>query len=279
MENNTDISSGLLESYVLGTCTAEENKRVNELCKNNPAILAEVEAIEKALMEYAAVAAPKISPTIKTHLLEKINRKITPPVTDSWEKAAKTRRFYKKINLYLAAAAIIVVVLGIPFCYIMYTNAEKLKSEVALLQEEKKRYGEQANTYIEQAKTQQEKLDKMSTQIALLSQPETKKVKLNSTGGTADVAITDAMVYWNSNNHQTYINVDKLPPPPTGKQYQLWAIVDGKPVDAGVLSLAAINGLQKMKDITNAQAFAITIENEGGSSVPTLTAMCLAGNV
>jgi hypothetical protein len=36
---------------------------------------------------------------------------------------------------------------------------------------------------------------------------------------------------------------------------------------------------QKMKTITSAQAFAVTIENMGGSVAPTLETMCLLGNV
>ena len=55
---------------------------------------------------------------------------------------------------------------------------------------------------------------------------------------------------------------------PTGKQYQLWAIVDGKPVDAGVINNCI--GLCKMKKIDHAEAFAITLEKEGGSPTPTL---------
>jgi hypothetical protein len=50
-----------------------------------------------------------------------------------------------------------------------------------------------------------------------------------------------------------------LPAPALGKQYQLWAIVDGKPVDAGIISLQKeIYKIQKMKSFGSAQAFAIT---------------------
>jgi anti-sigma-K factor RskA len=68
--------------------------------------------------------------------------------------------------------------------------------------------------------------------------------------------------------------MDKIPP---GKQYQLWAIVDGKPVDAGMVG--DCEGLCKMKVINRAEAFAITLEKEGGSSAPTLTAMYVMGKV
>jgi anti-sigma-K factor RskA len=64
---------------------------------------------------------------------------------------------------------------------------------------------------------------------------------------------------------------------PAGKQYQLWAIVDGKPVDAGMIG--DCEGLCKMKVIDHAEAFAVTLENAGGSPAPTLTAMFVLGKV
>ncbi|RZK28201.1 MAG: anti-sigma factor [Hymenobacter sp.] len=70
-------------------------------------------------------------------------------------------------------------------------------------------------------------------------------------------------------------------PLPPGKQYQLWALDNGKPVDAGVLTAAttAGSGLQQMKDIASAQTFAMTVEPTGGSAGPTLTTMTVVGNI
>ena len=62
-------------------------------------------------------------------------------------------------------------------------------------------------------------------------------------------------------------------------QYQLWAIIDGKPVDAGVFD-NNFKGLLKMKDVgTGAATFAVTIEPRGGRQTPTLETMQVAGNV
>jgi len=64
---------------------------------------------------------------------------------------------------------------------------------------------------------------------------------------------------------------------PSDKQYQLWAIVGGQPVDLGVYQTGA--AMQKMKNIEGAQMFAITIEKAGGSATPTLDQMIVAGPV
>jgi anti-sigma-K factor RskA len=62
-----------------------------------------------------------------------------------------------------------------------------------------------------------------------------------------------------------------LPDPPTDKQYQLWALLDGKPVDAGTFNVNSDSiQLQEVRNIANAQAFAITLEHKGGVRSPTL---------
>jgi anti-sigma-K factor RskA len=63
------------------------------------------------------------------------------------------------------------------------------------------------------------------------------------------------------------------------QQYQLWAIIDGKPVDAGVFD-GNVASLLKMKEIgTGAVTFAVTVEPRGGKQSPTLESMQVAGNV
>ena len=65
-----------------------------------------------------------------------------------------------------------------------------------------------------------------------------------------------------------------MPAAPTGKQYQLWAIVDGSPVDAGMITTdKGSYSIQKMKSFGKADAFAITLEKTGGSPTPTMSEM------
>jgi anti-sigma-K factor RskA len=71
-----------------------------------------------------------------------------------------------------------------------------------------------------------------------------------------------------------------LPPLAESKQYQLWAIVDGKPVDLGMLPNEKQESLLlRMKDVSEPQAFAITIEPKGGSARPTLDQMIVLGKI
>ncbi|MES2287680.1 MAG: anti-sigma factor [Bacteroidota bacterium] len=268
MDINTIISSGLLESYVLGHSTAEETMQVKDLCAKHPEIAMEIEAIEQALITYASVSAPEISGNFKENLFSKLNN--TTVKTENPGSAFTPVRSVFSYK-YAIAASITLLVISTVFNVLFYSKLQKTSAELSMLSNDKKQYAEQLEI-------QQSTLKAMQDDLAMLTDPNTKLVKLASTIATSN---SMALIYWNSNSHHTYISEVQLPKPPEGKQYQLWAIVNGKPVDAGVFDLAISNGidLQKMKEIPGVQAFAVTIENKGGSLTPTLTTMCLLGNV
>ena len=83
-----------------------------------------------------------------------------------------------------------------------------------------------------------------------------------------------AVVVWDKNQKTGVLQLDKLPPPEPGKDYQLW-VIDPKipqPVSAGVLSVPN-NGLIRTSfhptgPIESAVAFAISVEKAGGAPKP-----------
>jgi anti-sigma-K factor RskA len=56
-------------------------------------------------------------------------------------------------------------------------------------------------------------------------------------------------------------------------------MVDGKPVDAGMLDMDKGQMVVKMKNTPVAQAFAITLEKKGGSPTPDMNAMYVMGTI
>jgi anti-sigma-K factor RskA len=83
-----------------------------------------------------------------------------------------------------------------------------------------------------------------------------------------------AVVVWDKIQKNGLLQLDKLPPPAPGKDYQLW-VIDPKipqPVSAGVLKVPN-NGLIRASfhpatPIDSAGAFAISVEKAGGASKP-----------
>ena len=75
------------------------------------------------------------------------------------------------------------------------------------------------------------------------------------------------MLYWCQNNKEVRVSPGNLPKPPQGMQYQLWAMVDGKPVSAGLFNM---HELQQMNITPRADAFGVTLEKEGGADQPNM---------
>jgi hypothetical protein len=85
---------------------------------------------------------------------------------------------------------------------------------------------------------------------------------------------------WNQKTNEVLLDVQNLPAAPQGKQYQLWTIVDGKPVDMGMVDNQFFGKVLKMKNSKpGAVAFAITLEKEGGVPSPTMEEMYVMGKV
>jgi anti-sigma-K factor RskA len=83
-----------------------------------------------------------------------------------------------------------------------------------------------------------------------------------------------AVVVWDKDQKNGVLQLDKLPPPAPGKDYQLW-VIDPKiavPVSAGILAVPN-DGLirasfRPVSPIESAAAFAISVEKAGGASKP-----------
>jgi anti-sigma-K factor RskA len=83
-----------------------------------------------------------------------------------------------------------------------------------------------------------------------------------------------AVVVWDKNQKSGVLQLDRLPPPAPGKDYQLWVIDPNiaQPVSAGLLAVPN-DGLirtsfQPATPIESASAFAISVEKAGGAPKP-----------
>lgn len=89
------------------------------------------------------------------------------------------------------------------------------------------------------------------------------------------------MVAWSAVKKKVMIDMAgmQLPVNDASHQYQLWALVNGKPVDLGVFDRAEADtiNMKLMKPVALAGAFAVTLEPRGGSVNPTMTEMVAIG--
>lgn len=273
MNTREYIESGIIESYVLGMASPEEAAELESLCLQFPEIKEALTAFEIALEKNAMANAIPPPPSIKKALFKELESSFTK--TSLPEELSHVTLptqptpvvAMNNFSRYFAAAAIILLVASGGLNIYFYSKFTQTTQQYQALLLEKNTL--QANNQIMQTKS----LDLFNS-MQMMADPNMQKIAMPGIAGKEN---NYATVFWDAKSKDVYILPNKLPQPAQGKQYQLWAIVDGKPVDAGVLGDCA--GLCKMKNIPTASMFAITLEKEGGSPTPTLTEMYVAGKV
>ena len=270
------IDSGILEQFVLGNTSPKETAKIIELSDSHPEIKAEIEAIEEGLIKFAEVFAKKPSDSVKDKLMAKLDSEELNQSTKSDNERelnlnplplkSRSIPFYK----YFIAASILLLGMSLIGNIWLYKNWKSSQNQVASLSSQ--------NTFLtDNNKTQEAKYSVLENKVNILLNPEVKSVKLN---GLPLMPQAVATVYWNASEKEVYLTAANLPENSENEQYQLWAIVDGKPVDAGVFNTSeALKGMVKMKNAGNVSAFAVTIEKRGGAISPTMEKMVLMGAV
>jgi anti-sigma-K factor RskA len=258
------ISSGIVESYVLGMVSDAEREEFDLLCLQYPELLEAKNQFEEQLENRLMQDKVKVPASLK----EKIENSIQPSANSTYidtyeEEQTPVRRMKGFFNWKLAAAAAFVLFAGtLIWALMLSSDKKKLTAE----NEEVKNQLSVANTHVNEC----------SELTSTLKHPGMRLTAMNAMPASPGSL---ASVYWDTTSHDVYLMVNNLPEPPSDKQYQLWAMIDKKPVDLGVFELKQEKLLVKMKNVTRAQAFAITLEPKGGSPQPTMQAMHVFGKL
>ena len=245
MDITAYINSGILELYILNQLTEQERLEVESMCIKYPEVLVERIAIEEALESLAVSEQKKPPAFLKEVILNEINNH--SPVINTHLKATRS-------PLYWSIAASVIGLIASVSAYYFYDESTKLKQELAQIQH----HAEMQNH-----------------ELVILKNPDFKQINLAKIDSTKEMK--PASIYWNKQSKEVFISWNNTEALPEDKQYQLWAIVDDKPVDAGVFDIT--DSLQQMKLIGNATAFAVTVERKGGSPTPTLSSMVVMGAI
>lgn len=276
MNVNEYISSGILESYIRGEVSDQERREVECLSKIYPEIRAEMNVLERQLESYSREFAQKAPDDLKASIMASI-ADITPDEPENQKESSaevKTETQEeegKVISLPRSRwkpmiAASIILLLGVNI--VLFFQFRKANEERKALISQ----FENLNTSYEEQLAKTEKANQL---LDKFEGPESKKVILNSVVEGEEYQMA---LFWNSNSGEVMVMSEQLPKPVDAKQYQLWALIDGKPVDMGMIDKTG-EAWQEMLKTDRADAFAITLEKEGGSPTPTLEQMVVYGEV
>jgi len=271
------IESGDLELYVLGMLPQDEADKIEQLASLFPEVREELNRISASLEGLSATADIAPSPSVKVDLMNRLKlfkeQEEAPlaeapiiPLRDRREGDSKATpsgiSSSQKRTHALLAASIIGFIFSIGIVIYLATINRQNRVQLATLQQ-------QVDTLRSDYVSQQQQLQAYDQTLQMMHSDAYKQIQLTSVPGKPK-ALAD--VFWNLQTHEVYVANITLPETPANKQYQLWAIVDGKPIDAGLLNGSTMQ-TQQMKPFEKADAFAITLEKKGGSPTPTMDAM------
>ena len=266
MEVKDIISSGLLELYITGVSSPDETRQVEGWAEQYPEVKSALEEMQNVMESYVMSEAILPDESLKEKIMGKIRLGETgdtntfrrpsaaavKPATAAREQPQAKVFALPSYFKWMAAASIVILIGSLLFGYTFYTRYQDAKSSLQTAQNELQK--------------QQQLADAMNKDMSVMDDKNAMPVVLNGTEKSPDAL---AKIFWMKNTGEVYVDPTHLPQAPSGMQYQLWAIVDGKPEDAGMIATEkGIYHIQKMKTFGKAQAFAITLEKAGGNPTP-----------
>lgn len=272
MNINDYIASGILEEYVLGTVNPQEKREVECLSGIYPEIKQELDALSAALEQYALTLRRDPPADVKEKLLQSLD--FTPQAEESTPEEEVQPPIRELIPVerpafrgtWIAAASVGLLLLF--FSIYLYSQLRTNQQTMAMMRDSARLFQEDIRVLRESEKRTEQTL-------AAAKQPGTRVIQLDPVGKGQKGAV---MLFWNSQTGEVKLEVDSLVQPPEYMQYQLWAIVDGKPVDAGVFDIQDwLHIVHTQKKFVRAEAFAITVEKRGGNPTPTMDTMVVMG--
>lgn len=235
------LDTDLLEKYLLGTTSAEETMQVERYIAMYPAVRKTYNELQENLETFAKLHALKTPEGLKAKILNRI-------------KAQNTGR--RKFQRY-AVAASIAALLFAGSSYFFWNQNQNLQDENVIV-------NNRIRTLEEDMK---EQLEDVRNQFIVLNNPQTKKYAVN---GNKKAKELKAVAYINPVKKLSYINVRNLPNLPDNQCYQMWAEVNGKMVNLGVIkNVDDKDRLRPLPYAENAVSY-ITIEPQGGNDTPTV---------
>jgi anti-sigma-K factor RskA len=265
----TFIESGILELYVLGDVSPAEKQQVEAMVNEHPVVKAELVEMEKALEAYAFANAIQPSDSQRNKILNSLVTNLADDSTFKSKKeeatviaipASTTNNFYK----YAFAASIALLIGSAVGIYNLNNRLQQKEAELVAMNTQNQRFSKTVGY--------------MDEQLGIYRDTSYKVLRLK---GTKNLPTGNVLVAWNPAKKKVMLDLKTLDMPVNDKyhQYQLWALVNGKPVDLGVFDKLDNDTLEmkEMKAVALAQAFAVTREPRGGSVNPTMSEMMLIG--
>jgi anti-sigma-K factor RskA len=265
-----------LEAYVLGALPEADATNVARALVQYP----EVAAIEEALLKLGQATAITPPAHLQDQIWQAVSGQHAAVATDgvsSRDGGAQLVDFkpqqQKAWSFNIARAAVWAALIGSMLLNLFLWNGRRQEHKNSLAIRQK------LDTAMEGQRALALALAKYEHEVNMMANPDMQPVVMKTMQKGHPMV---AVIYYNKDGTDAYVSLQRLPKPPHGMQYQLWAMADGKPIDLGMIKndMVQAQGIEKVeKAIPAGQAFAISLEKEGGSPSPTMDKIYVMGKV
>lgn len=235
------LDSDILEKYLLGATTELETLQVERYIAMYPEVQKAYNELQENLEIFAKLHAIKAPQGLK----EKIQSRI------------KSERIGRRRFFSYAIAASLTAIMFAGISYFFWNQNQSLQEENSVV----------SNKIRLLEENMKEQLEDVRNQFIVLNNPQTKKYTVKGNQKAKDLK---AVAYINPVKKLSYINVSKLPHIPESQCFQMWAEVNGKMINLGIIEEAGDQQkLMALPYADNAVGY-ITIEPKGGNQLPSV---------
>lgn len=252
-EINTFLSSNLLEKYILGETTFSETKKVEYF-------LAEYSQVKKAyntLQNNLEIVAKSNAIEPPKNILDSILEELDDTPVISLNSKKNRSRWYR----YTVAASIVALLFA-SSSYFFYKKSRNLQFQIASQENE-------AQVIVDEIFDLRGDIAEIRNQLNQLNNPDTQKYLIT---GNQRAKNLKTVAYINPKEKTSMIDVVSLPPLPEDQCYQIWAKVQDKMVNLGILDKKDMH-LKPIPYTEDALGLNITIEPKGGNQDATVENM------
>lgn len=247
------ISSGIIEMYVMGLCSAEEKQELETLRRKHLVLHEAIVQYEKEMEEKMQQQITLPSAETDEKILKSFDSLQTPviPVYTTYNKPRNTA--------WLKPAAAAAILLLLVSSWFNYTLLQKNKKQEQALKESKNATTLPLSDY------------------NVMKDPSITPVAMYGFGAHA---ICRCTMFWDKKTGKMYIMIHHLPKSSETRDYQLWAMVDNKLVSVGTINDDIRGRFIEMQNVpAGATAFIVTLEKAGGSPTATIEETYLKGDI
>lgn len=242
MKNEVKIllESDLLERYLLGNVSYEEQVQVEHFIETSKEVKAAYNTLEENLEIYSKTFAIKAPESVLDNVLESIKTEAHPADSNK-----------RSIPWYFVAACVTTLLFG--------ATTITLWNQNRLLSTTNNSVAGQIENLKEDIVNTNARLENMKSKYAVLSDPETQKYLIN---GNERAKNLRTVAYVNPKERLSAINVLSVPELPKDKELKMWAEINGEMVCLGVIDKADTK-LMALPFKDSASNYKITIDSKG----------------